>query len=207
MKPEVLCINRETLTQNNIPIEAFGIYPFNIHNVETGQCLFISRSVVDSTEALDHEIGCLHPQILAYCLVKHGDEVLTYSRAKGAETRLHGSLSLGFGGHVDQTDFNSSESVNIYSIISKAMYRELEEELGLIPNNFTINNYNQLIVDTTNPVGKVHVGLKVDIYIKDKNDLKIDPNEIHLPEWKTLTQLKQERDQYENWSKLIIDTL
>lgn len=99
MKPAVLCISRNTLTTQGIPtVDAQGIYPFALDQVVEDQFHFINRAVVDSTHSQHFAIGCELPQILAYCVIKCGDEYLTYSRAKGAESRLHGTLSLGFGG-------------------------------------------------------------------------------------------------------------
>src|SRR5690554_1030040 len=41
-----------------------------------------------------------HKQIIPYCVFRHGDRVLHYTRGKaGGESRLHAKRSVGVGGH------------------------------------------------------------------------------------------------------------
>lgn len=211
MKPAVLCISRNELTKQNIDTEGYGIFPFNLTNVPQDGFHFVNRKVVDSSESDWFKIGCELPQILAYITVKCGNEYLTYSRAKGAEARLHGTLSLGFGGHCDIDDsyalvnLTGNLDITYQDILKYSSSRELEEEL-----HFTKDiefKTDSIILDTTNDVGKVHLGLPILIEINSKDDIKADPSEISLPEWKTKDQLVSEINSYENWSQLIINSL
>ena len=209
MKPSVLCITRNALSEQSIPSSnAQGIYPFNLNQVAENQFHFINRDIVDDSYPDNHAVGCLLPQILAYCIVKCGDYVLTYSRAKGAETRLHGSRSIGFGGHVDIGDYSeqSDEYVGYLGALIKACERELHEELGL-HSSIDTQDFNSIIVDQTNPVGSVHVGLPLEIFVLHRNEVEIDAKEISDPKWVTVAELKETIDQYENWSKLLIEKL
>lgn len=213
MKPAVLCISRNELTKQNIDTEGYGIFPFDLINVPQDGFHFVNRKVVDAQSTIPEwfKIGCELPQILAYITVKCGDEYLTYSRSKGAETRLHGTLSLGFGGHVDIQDsyalVNLTGELNItyQDILKYSASRELEEELNFI-KDFEFKT-NSIILDTTNDVGKVHLGLPIFVEINSKDDVKADPSEISLPEWKTKEQLLSEISSYENWSQLVINSL
>ena len=46
-----------------------------------------------------------HKQIIPYCVFRHGDRVLHYTRGKaGGESRLHAKISVGVGGHVNPVD-------------------------------------------------------------------------------------------------------
>ena len=215
-KPAVLCISREALSLQGIPVsDAHGIYPFNLSQVTADQFHFINRRIVDDSYPPHFDVGCLLPQILAYCIIKCGDEILTYSRKKGAEERLHGSLSLGFGGHVDLEDHIKGSADNMTlepSFIQTLLYacdRELEEELNVSPDildQYTENSFNYLIVDQTNSVGSVHVGIPLFIQ-SNKENVKPDPTEIHEPKWQTIAQIKEEIEFYEPWSQLVINNL
>lgn len=206
MKPAVLCITRSVLPDHIPQKDAHGIYPIDLNQIPEDAYHFINRTVCDSSANLDHEIiGQTLPQILAYCVIKCGDEVLTYSRKKGAEARLHGSRSIGFGGHVDIDDHIISRPITkrIAFTLQEACSRELKEELSLTYTPM-VEYFNQIIIDQTNLVGAVHVGLPLIIEIQSKDEVTANPNEISDPIWLNLEQLKQEKDQYENWSKILI---
>ena len=216
MKPAVLTIDLEFIKSQNIPtdLDTYGVFDFNLNTVPQNAFSFINRLVVDCKEEdnpIHFKIGATLPQILAYIVIKCGDEYLTYSRAKGAETRLHGSSSLGFGGHVDIQDSyalavkHNRTDITYQDILEEATYRELSEEL-----NFTSDldfKVNKIIVDMTNSVGQVHVGLPIIVELDSKDEIKADPAEIALPEWKSKDQLVQDLDTYENWSQLVINNL
>ena len=208
MKPLVLCIEREALQQQDIPYHTSGIFPFNLNNVSSEDFHFLNRKLVDSKDnKVYQDIGYLLPQILPYITIMDLDgNYLTYSR-NGTETRLHGSRSIGIGGHIDITDmYDQYYSVfnNPIETIKQATNRELYEEVGidLEPELF---KFNKLIVDTTNSVGKVHVGLTSTI-VMDYTDIQ-PQEELHDPQWLSVEELKANIDEYENWSKLIIEGL
>lgn len=209
MKPSVLCITRNALSEQNIPSSnANGIYPFSLNQVAENQFHFINRDIVDDSYPDNHAVGCLLPQILGYCVIRCGEYVLTYSRKRGAESRLHGSRSIGFGGHVDISDYSeqSDEYVGYLGALIKACERELHEELGL--HSFVDTRlFDSIIVDQTNSVGEVHVGLPLHFHLQTRDELEINPDEISDPVWVTISDLKNEKDQYENWSKLLIEKL
>lgn len=92
-------------------------------------------------------------QLIPYCVVLRGDaEVFCVERlpAQG-ETRLHGRLSIGIGGHVEPID------APIVGILGRATARELSEELHLPPAGPP--EMIGLLNDDSNAVGAVHVGL------------------------------------------------
>ena len=207
MKPSVLCITRNALSEQSIPSSnAQGIYPFNLNQVAENQFHFINRDIVDDSYPDNHAVGCLLPQILGYCVIRCGEYVLTYSRKKGAESRLHGSRSIGFGGHVDIEDYNKSFNAPYFVALATSIERELFEEIGLV-HRVGYRNFDSIIVDQTNPVGKVHVGLPLHIQLQTRNELEIDHSEISDPVWTTVAELKDTIDQFENWSKLLIEKL
>ena len=206
MKPMVLCIEREALQQQDIPYHTSGIFPFNLNNVSSEDFHFLNRKLVDSKDnKVYQDIGYLLPQILPYITIMDLDgNYLTYSR-NGTETRLHGSRSIGIGGHIDITDMYDTEYNLVNSIletIAQSTFRELQEEVG-IPAAIDINLLDHIIVDTANSVGKVHVGLSTTLIV-ERNTIQ-PQEELHDAKWLSVEELKANIDEYENWSKLIIE--
>lgn len=210
MKPMVLCISRDALSEQSIPPSVQGIFPFNLDKVSSEDFHFINRKIVDSDKELYKNMAYYFPQILPYIAVTDGEgKYLSYSR-NGTETRLHGSRSIGVGGHVDITDMYNTEYNlvnNILETITQSTLRELEEEANIVydsasPNVIT-HICNKVIVDTSNPVGKVHVGLFTTLVYPHAQPQE----ELHDAKWLTVDELKASIDEYENWSKLIIEGL
>lgn len=204
----VLCIDRESLQQQDIPYHTSGIFPFNLNNVSPENFHFLNRKLVDNKDnKIYQDIAYLLPQILPYITVMDTDgKYLTYSR-NGTETRLHGSRSLGIGGHIDIYDFYDRDFElfnNPIETIAQATHREFLEEInvGAMFDNALLN---RVIVDTTNSVGKVHVGLTTTLIVE--RDTIQPQEELHDPQWLTVEELKATINQYENWSKLIIQEL
>lgn len=97
-----------------------------------------------------------HKQIIPYCVFRHGDRVLHYTRGKaGGESRLHAKISVGVGGHVNPVDMGEGRSgAEAYHA---AVTREIEEELDL-PGRHE-HRIIALLNDDSNPVGQVHLGI------------------------------------------------
>lgn len=202
MMNPVLCVTREAIHKQVDEREApyNGIYDFNLDLVGLNNYHFLSRKVVDGKSHIDLAIGKALPQVLPYVLVTCGNEVLTYSRAKGAEDRLHGALSCGFGGHVDLRDINPDK----FSL-QLAIIRELREELQIKDDAPCIfRAANKILLDSSNSVGSVHAGIVYVLDLSTKDMITPDLNEIHLPEWKLKSEVGQELDRYENWSQTLI---
>ena len=209
MKPMVLCISRDALTEQSIPPSVQGIFPFNLDKVSPEDFHFINRKIVDSDKKLYKNMAYYFPQILPYITVTDGEgKYLSYSR-NGTETRLHGSRSIGIGGHIDIVDMYDPDYEvlnNIKETIIQATIRELEEEINLLCDGDWLvskTNLGKLIVDTTNPVGEVHVGLFSKLVYPHAQPQE----ELHDAKWLTVDELKASIDEYENWSKLIIEGL
>ncbi|MBS7344243.1 MAG: NUDIX domain-containing protein [Caryophanon sp.] len=178
---------------------------FNMNWIEEQHFSFHKRSEVDGKDMPNFSKALSTPQVLPYMLVKYKGSYLTYSRSKGAETRLHGTRSLGFGGHVDDTDAEPGKTIT--QVILDAAKRELKEELGLDLEKFSQRvNFKHCIVDYTNTVGMVHFGIVavIDLNDQDMEDMKQCAEELTDVQWRTVEQLQADADQYENWSKALI---
>lgn len=176
------------------PINAFvDIHPTAVH--------IACRTVLEETP--------FYKQIIPYVMVTQEDKFLAYIRkSSSGESRLHGNISIGFGGHIDFEDIVATNDsiISVPLSIEVAASRELLEEIGLdidISHKWIIGTIN----DNSNPVGQVHVGA----VIKVESDWDLDnytvEDHIELLGYKTLDELKAYGDQLENWSKIVIDNL
>lgn len=92
-----------------------------------------------------------HRQIIPYVAVVRGDEVFATTRLnKGGEARLHGMISLGVGGHMNEIDREGDWLMH-------ALRREVDEEIAL--DDFGDLTLRGIIVDNENEVGRVHLGV------------------------------------------------
>lgn len=200
IKEPVLCISQEALAEQRIPTTGMGILAFDWDKVDLDHIALLSRSVCDNPK--HKSVGEYFPQIIPYIVVRNQEgKILTYSRGKGTEDRLHAFRSIGFGGHIDFVDVFNHPS-NLISAIQVGADREIAEELvadGNITNNIKPDN---IIIDYTNDVGKVHVGVLFDITLDEVNT---DTYEISDAMWLSLDEIKQSSSKYENWSRLVIN--
>ncbi len=91
-----------------------------------------------------------YKQIIPYVAVVRRDEVFATTRLnKGGEARLHGKMSLGVGGHMNEIDREGDWLMH-------ALRREVDEELAL--DDFGTLTPRGLINDDSNEVGRVHLG-------------------------------------------------
>lgn len=200
IKEPVLCISQEALAEQRIPTTGMGILAFDWDKVDLDHIALLSRNVCDNPK--HKSVGEYFPQIIPYIVVRNQEgKILTYSRGKGTEDRLHAFRSIGFGGHIDFVDVFNHPS-NLISAIQVGADREIAEELvadGNITNNIKPDN---IIIDYTNGVGKVHVGVLFDITLDEVNT---DTYEISDAMWLSLDEIKQSSSKYENWSRLVIN--
>lgn len=200
IKEPVLCISQDALKEQRIPNTGMGILPFDWSKVDLDHVALMTRNICDNHA--HKSVGEYFPQIIPYIVVRNQEgKILTYSRGKGAEDRLHAFRSIGFGGHIDYMDtFN--HPTHLISAIQVGADREIAEELDADGNIYLNKQPNNIIIDYTNAVGKVHVGVLYEITLDEVNT---DTNEISDAMWLSLDELKQSIDKYENWSKLAIN--
>lgn len=138
-------------------------------------------------------------QLISYCIIRNNDETLVYKRLDGGgETRLHGLLSIGVGGHMN--DVESEGDIDGKLRVNAA--RELEEEVGLSTGDVKNIEIHGLINDDDNEVGKVHIGLVLKIDIEKDKVINNEEDTIAL-EW-VKNDVLETMAPYESWSELII---
>ena len=142
----------------------------------------------------DVENDPTYKQLISYVVVQNDKgETLVYTRLKGGgEIRLHGSSSVGIGGHM-----NPVEDAEGHVLLFENTYRELEEEIGVLPDDLRLIG---VINDDTNEVGQVHIGLVYlanigdqDIYITETDTLEVEfTNRFNGYHFETWSQLLKE---------------
>lgn len=152
-------------------------------------------------------------QLLPYASVAALGKNLTphlfsYRRpATGGEGRLHGAMSIGFGGHVDTLPGEDS----LLNHLHKELAREMKEELGLVLKTDEETLYRfantQLVYDTSNDVGRHHLGIFVRLTPDDFEEFIISPEELEVSSLEEHTigdLLTAHHDELESWSKIFI---
>ncbi len=142
-------------------------------------------------------------QIIPYNLIVHGDEIYLLKRLdSGGESRLHGKLSIGVGGHINPVDEAEGDLLDI------GCRRELDEELNL-ETPFTLKPAG-VINDESNDVGSVHIGL-VNLAHCETRDVTVRETDQLEGGFVTQQALQEmadnEPDRFESWSTMIISRL
>lgn len=140
-----------------------------------------------------------YKQIIPYVVLRQRDKIFTTRRLnKGGETRLHGKVSIGIGGHINPVDETSKEKV-----LLRGLERELNEEVSiekrgeLVPVG-VINN-------DTNDVGSVHLGLCFTMEVQ--GEVKVKETEKLEGLWLTVPELMEYWDNMEEWTQIAITAI
>jgi predicted NUDIX family phosphoesterase len=158
----------------------------------------------------DAETDETRRQIIPYIIVineyytnEYSFEVLTYKRGrKGGEERLHDLYTFGVGGHI-----NPEDVIGKSDPITNALYREIKEEIGLDPDDFSqLNHVGWVALDRT-PVDRVHLGKIYIISIKQDAINKIKPEEGAFEETKFMRPEDLTSLNMEDWSRTILPEL
>lgn len=208
MNELVLAVSREAL---DVGTES-GIFPIDLNSIDSEAYALLPRHIADNKSDSSVALGKLFPQILGYVqLINEQGEILSYAR-KGKEKGLHGLRSIGVGGHVSHEElvtaiYRSDEPTQLpklTELIQLGLRRELLEEVGI--DIGTYMEANQLLVSDSNITSQVHVGLPMQLQVKEA-DISLDESEFLDARWISVEELKATVDIYEPWSQLIIQNM
>lgn len=149
-------------------------------------------------------------QIIPYTILKCGNKFAAYRRAEtGGENRLHGKVSIGFGGHVDMVDVIVDENsvIDLDATIRTASEREIAEEL-VFGDDVVIDRVETMkekIVSNRSDVDKVHIGLVSTIYISNEN-VKSGEEDLDFMGFFTADELRQ-MTPLESWTEGLLQIL
>ena len=147
----------------------------------------------------DAENDPSHKQIIPYVTICRGDEVFVTRRLKkGGESRLHGLLSIGIGGHVNpETDGNGDD------VLKRGMKRELDEEVSI--ESMGKMTPHGIINDDTTEVGSVHLGLFFTLEVS--GEVAVRETEKLEGFWVKRSELPELSEQMETWSQFVTQAL
>lgn len=168
-----------------------------------GQEIFDILSQYEVKRRGDMEEDPNYKQLISYCLLENeNNQLLVYERLSGGgEDRLHGQSSIGVGGHMN--DIVGADTIN--EVLRTNAQRELEEEVGLAPEESQNLQYIGFINDDTNEVGEVHLGVVFKIKV-NSNDVEVQETDTLKIKWVEQGSIDN-YDDFETWSSLILEAL
>lgn len=208
MNELVLAVSREALDVGTTS----GIFPIDLNSIDSEAYALLPRHIADNKSDSSVALGKLFPQILGYVqLINEQGEILSYAR-KGKEKGLHGLRSIGVGGHVSHEELvtaiyrsdKPTQLPKLTELIQLGLRRELLEEVGI--DIGTYMEANQLLVSDSNITSQVHVGLPMQLQVKEA-DISLDDSEFLDARWISIEELKATEDIYEPWSQLLIQIM
>lgn len=197
MQEELVLVFKRCLFDS---IGGFDGLSFNLENFfpsifDGRNAFFTPRGPAETNPALK--------QLIPYAIFTYEDKILRYTRGgKSGEQRLAAKMSIGIGGHINDTDGHQGSFDN--NTYLNAVNREISEELQL-GGPFTQKPV-ALLNDDSNEVGKVHLGV---VHIVRLSSPKVAPNESSIAEPRlcSLEELEAESVRLETWSQICLENL
>ncbi len=142
-------------------------------------------------------------QLLPYIVVTNeDDQIFMYQRGDGGdESRLHSLYSIGLGGHMD----TPPPAHDLLAHMRTEAIREVKEEIGVVPAGVPM--FFALLIDRTNPVGRVHLGILGMCQLHSGADVVQEQGSITNGRWVTRAELLSPEifDKLEPWSQMAVN--
>ena len=181
--------------------------------------------VVGSRHWLEQDENFL--QIIPCCVFRKPDgSVLNYQRIKGSgEGRLLSNYSVNIGGHAGMQDLYFTNSIgtdiDVAATIWACILREVAEELGCDLDKICMDKFNDnldefkgIIYDSSNAVGRVHIGLLFVFDVEQECEFNAEVAESEgmlLQGWYPPNVILKHDDygaiNLENWAKIVLEAL
>lgn len=167
--------------------------------------IFIPRSQAETDEN--------YLQVIPYVTVASATDhkLLAYKRQGGGEQRLEGKWSVGFGGHIDDTDCFDQDHIPLTNVLCFAAYREIFEELcfkddwqfATLPGLKIIGVVYTGNFRDAGPVDRVHVGVSMVLPVVDTTWVKPRQETGTAVEyaWLSENELFDRYGEFELWSR------
>lgn len=141
-------------------------------------------------------------QLVSFYIVRYQNKYLTYKRTKRLpESRLHGTYSLGFGGHLNPDDIPSLFNLIDPEQALTFIFRELREELILKEDPEV--SFRGLLYDNSREVSRQHLALVYDVGMKTPQYEIGERGFLIDSKFETLQEILDRSNEFENWSVLI----
>lgn len=154
--------------------------------------------------ALENDLTFRHP--IPYILVKTREGYLTYMRGdSGGENRLHGQVSIGFGGHMDCADavYHDEElTINFWATLFITAIKEMHEELGITVSVEQLHPLGLILSDDPE-VDRVHLAVVLILDLTDYEGEYVAEDCIKNVQSLTKEQLLDTTSEFalESWSQ------
>ncbi len=190
----VLCFKRQLL-------EELGVFQGLNLDVEKYLPVVTAPSQITYLHRSEAEQDKRYKQLIPYVLILCNGRILRYRRGKGGqETRLHGLLSVGIGGHIADEDDNLFSAHRGYH---DGMRRELKEEVDIEAAN---DAAVAVINDDSTEVGFVHFGVVHVMHVASE-EIVGRRSGILAPEFVPIAEARKDPSAYETWSRFCLENL
>ncbi len=175
-----------------------GLSSAHLEGVLRTDGFFVERPYAERTPTLK--------QLIPYSIVECDGRVLLVQRtAKGGESRLHGKLSIGIGGHINPEDLEVAPRPG-RTALDAGSEREILEELH-VRGTYEIRRVG-LLNDDANAVGAVHVGVVQVIHVNGTVEIREKEQlQGRLVPCEELSALHAEGANFETWSRMLLPHL
>ncbi len=208
---------KKDLTNENVlvlpakPLKEAGVYGYIDDTNQIISLLKKAKSIYKPRKNAETDFNC--KQIITYVLVAKGSKILSYRRGKfsNAGQEILGARSVGFGGHVSDTDadFLDQETFGIRNNASRELLEELwlerEEQMNLQKSK-SLRLFSFINVDDTEEAKK-HIAAILLYYCTPKFEPKKGELSINDLNWLDITHRPNNLDDFELWSRIIINKL
>jgi len=155
-------------------------------------------------------------QVIPYITVAaHEDtSLLAYQRQSAGEERLAGKWSVGFGGHIDDTDCRNHSNICVAQCLFSAAYREVFEELEfsrtwgthIVPSLSLVGLIYTGDFRDAGQVDRVHIGVNMVLPVLRKSDVAPSNETGTAPnfKWADQDELDAMHDDMELWSRVCL---
>jgi predicted NUDIX family phosphoesterase len=164
-------------------------------------------------------------QLIPYVALRNRqtDQYFFYTRGElGEEGRLHGMVSIGIGGHIEEepTLLKNSYFTPLEAVCFKGICRELQEELGISDEvmekslsdrvKFAFQS-SKVFYSSYDEVSRVHLGIFMTLDIEPKDIVNLEEGVITKGAWHTVEEImslqKQGQINLEVWTKEFINLI
>lgn len=161
-----------------------------VYDLIAREGMFLARPVAEESPE--------YRQIIPYVAIVRGDEVFATRRLnKGGESRLHGRISLGVGGHINEIDRAEGQW------LMNCLRREIEEEVDIA--DYGTLTLRGLINDSGDAVGNVHLGFF--FTLTTTGDVFVRETEKLEGGFMPMAALRSHTGGMESWSEIVTGEL
>jgi len=193
MSERVLVVRRSVL-------EEIGIFQGLCFKVKEYLVKIWSGQNAFFMDRVEAESNPKYKQIIPYVIMSNNKSILSYVRGtRGGEARLVEKISIGFGGHINPIDEETSSQKDMKEIYYNALFREIYEEVEV--NAKFGDQIVGLINDDSNAVGQVHIGI-VHHWSLENQKVKSREQDITKLKFQSIKKMTELEGKMETWSQI-----